>query len=267
MPWFDIGVNLADKRFTRDLNLLKDQCVAHDVSHLIGIGCDLRSSCQIIKLASELSLSPVNILCTAGFHPHNASQASPSARDELSVLAESNQVVAVGECGLDFNRNFSTPEDQLSAFEWQLQLACDVNKPVYLHERDAFSTQIKLLEKYIHRIKGGVIHCFTGTTEQLKIYLDLGLYVGITGWICDPQRGKDLQDAILHLPLERILLETDSPYLTPKILKPRPKNNHPGTLPTIGEYVARLKGVSIDELQQHAFQNAMSLFKLGHQAT
>lgn len=266
MPWFDIGVNLADKRLSRHLNLLQDQCMAQGVSHLIAIGCDLHSSKEIIEITADNALAPLNVFCTAGFHPHNANQANATSRHQLAALVASEAVVAVGECGLDYNRNFSSPADQLHAFEWQLELACEVKKPVYLHERDAFTAQVQLLEKYIDRLKGGVIHCFTGTVEQLRTYLDLGLYIGITGWICDLKRGDDLRNAITDLPLNRLMLETDSPYLTPKNLTPRPKNNHPGTLPIIGEYVAKLKHVSIDELQHHSFTNAMTLFELGDAA-
>lgn len=263
MPWCDIGVNLADKRLTQHLEALQAQCVDHSVSHLIAIGCDLASSQKVIELASREALGPVKIACTAGFHPHNASQASDQAKAEIAALVKSDSVVAIGECGLDFNRNFSTPHEQLTAFEWQLQLAVEVNKPVYLHERDAFSDQVAMLNKYASNLKGGVVHCFTGTVDQLKTYLDFGFYIGITGWVCDPNRGNDLRNAIKHLPLDRILLETDSPYLTPKSLKPRPKYNHPGTLPTIADYVAQHISVPVEILQRASFNNAMSFFELG----
>jgi TatD DNase family protein len=262
MPWFDCGVNLDDKRIQKHFDTIKHHCIEQDVTHWLAIGTDLHSSIKNITAINELDLGVINISCSAGFHPHYADNADDASLHSLASLAQKDEVVAIGECGLDFNRNFSSLENQLKAFEWQLALAVDLQKPVYLHERDAFSQQVSLLEKYAHKLKNGVIHCFTGSPEQLQVYLDLGLYVGVTGWVCDPERGESLRQAATTLPLNRLLLETDSPYLIPKHLTPRPKYNHPGLLPTIGEYVAKLKGVTIEEVKTASYVNAVQLFNL-----
>jgi TatD DNase family protein len=174
--------------------------------------------------------------------------------------------VAIGECGLDFNRNFSTPEQQLLAFEQQLKLACELDLPVFLHERDAFDPQIELLTKYHKELKGGVVHCFTGNIEQMSRYLDLGLYIGITGWVCDLKRGQALRDAVKSLPLNRILLETDAPYLRPKGLANNRKvdngNNEPAYLPYIAEEVAGLMATDINTIQVASLNNTQTLFNI-----
>ena len=169
-------------------------------------------------------------------------------------------VVAVGECGLDFNRDFSPRPIQQQVFAEQLQLAKAVDKPVYLHERDAFATQIGMLSE--HNISRGVAHCFTGDTQQLKAYLDLGLYIGITGWVCDERRGQSLQQALGYIPADRLLLETDAPYLLPRTLTPKPKSrrNEPAFLPAIAATVAVLTGTDIATLSAQTLSNSESLF-------
>ena len=142
---------------------------------------------------------------TIGVHPHNAKDVSEKDYPLLRELAQQEGCVAIGECGLDFNRNFSPQSLQRDVFEEQLKIAVDVNLPVYLHERDAFSEQLSLLNRYMPNIKGGIAHCFTGSTEQVKQYLALGLYIGVTGWVCDEKRGEELRGAVKHIPLNRLV--------------------------------------------------------------
>ncbi len=263
MSWCDIGANLTDKRL--DFSAVFTRALAADVKQMIITGTDLAKSIQAEQLAQQ---HPRHLYATAGVHPHAASTFDQQSVSDLKHLAQAKQVVAIGECGLDFNRNFSTPEQQLWAFEQQLMVACELGLPVFLHERDAFEQQIRLLKKYRAQLVGGVAHCFTGNLEQMQAYLELDLYIGITGWVCDLNRGQDLRAAIAHLPLERILLETDAPYLRPKGLANNRKvdggNNEPAYLPFIAAQVAELMQTDPDSLATACQQNLQLLFPKCH---
>ena len=261
MSWCDIGVNFTDKRLI--FGPVFERALAADISHIIITGTNLDKSQQAIQLAQQY---PNHLWTTAGVHPHDASQFTTQTIDDLRTFAKSTRVVAIGECGLDFNRNFSTPAEQLFAFEQQLKLACELSLPVFLHERDAFEAQIKLLKKYHKTLKGGVVHCFTGNIEQMNRYLDLDLYIGITGWVCDLKRGQTLREAVKSLPLNRVLLETDAPYLRPKGLANNRKvdsgNNEPAYLPFIAQEVASLMATDIKTLQLASQTNTQALFNI-----
>ena len=263
MSWCDIGVNFTDKRLFFEAVL--ERALAADVKHMIITGTNLDKSLQAIHLANQ---HPKHLSTTVGVHPHDASQFTHQTIKELKTLAQAAPVVAIGECGLDFNRNFSTPDEQLFAFEQQLILACELGLPVFLHERDAFDAQIELLTKYRKDLKGGVVHCFTGDIEQMNHYLDLNLYIGITGWVCDLNRGQALREALKSLPLNRILLETDAPYLRPKGLANNRKidhgNNEPAYLPFVAEEVANLMATDIKTLQVASQVNTSALFNISN---
>lgn len=275
MSWIDTGVNLLDPRFTLDDVLLR--AYQADVTHILVISSTLDESQQSLSLCNrynspqQANASPENITltktrlaCTAGIHPHYADNSNAQSWAKLKSIIADKQVSAIGECGLDFNRNFSTKPKQLYAFEQQLNIAAENNMGVYLHERDAFDEQMKLLQTYSKSLKFMVTHCFTGNKEQLNGYLSLGCYVGITGWLCDPKRGKALQEAVQHLPLSRLLLETDAPYLFPKNLKPRQSKNEPCYLPHIALCLSELTNQSLEKVKQHAYDNALALFFSEH---
>ena len=262
MSWFDAGVNLTDRRFEQRIGDVLSHASLAKVSHILVIGTSLDDSQKALALTRCNNQSNVSISCTAGFHPHNAKLMKTEDDALLKALFDEPEVVAIGECGLDFNRNFSPPDIQLNVFERQLELASETSLPIYLHERDAFEEQIKLLRKYESGINQGIVHCFTGDIKQLADYLELGLYVGITGWICDPERGGALREAVTQLPLDKLLLETDAPYLAPKGIRPRPKYNQPSLLPHIAQVVADIKSISINELEKQSFDNACRLFSI-----
>jgi TatD DNase family protein len=205
--------------------------------------------------------------CTAGVHPHHARECGPETIDEIREIAEHPRVVAIGECGLDFNRNYSPHPDQEKWFVAQIDLALSMNKPLFLHSRDAHPRFAEILRN--HRIKNGVAHCFTGERDELHAYLDLGLYIGITGWICDERRGRHLVELVREIPSDRLLLETDSPYLTPRDLRPQPKarRNEPAFLPHILKAVARALGRPADEVAAETTRNARELFRLHESRT
>lgn len=261
MKLIDIGANLTHKSFAHDLDEVIASSVAAGIAHIILTGTDLESS----QSARELSLrKPDFFSCTAGFHPHVAASFGDSELAQISELACKQEVVAVGETGLDFNRSFSPKEMQLQAFEAHLELAVELQKPLFLHQRDAHHDFLKLLTKYRADLVGGVVHCFTDSEAALVSYLELDMYIGITGWICDERRGLELQKLVKKVPPERLLLETDAPYLLPRSLQPKPKSrrNEPKYLPAIVECIAEHSGRSPEQIASDSYRNAIELFKL-----
>lgn len=255
MAWFDLGVNLFSQQFDHDRIELLERAQTAGVGHWLLIASDLKEAEQNIAWCHQHPAC----YSTAGVHPHQADQVSEGWQRQLRQLVKDHTVVAIGECGLDFNRNFSSEMGQLAVFSEQLALAKELQLPVYLHERDAFEQQYALLQE--HQIQHGIAHCFTGNTEQLKAYLDLGLYIGITGWLCDERRNQQLIAALQYLPLDRICLETDSPYLLPRNLthKPKSRRNEPAYLLAIAEQLAVLKGLSLQQVQQQCWLNSQQL--------
>lgn len=261
MAWFDIGVNLTNPRL--DIDDVLSRAAALGVSHIAITGTDISESLAAQAITSEFS--QVRLCSTAGVHPHYAKDVEQNFTAQLANILSKPNVVAVGECGLDFHRNFSPADTQLAVFEQQLELAANLKKPVFLHERDAFSVQFELLKKYAGDLVGGVAHCFTGDKTQMQAYLSLGFYIGVTGWVCDDRRGKALQEAVRDLPLDRLCLETDAPYLMPKSLKSKCKHNEPANLPHIAQRVAQCMRADIKEVEKCSFENACQLFGLREQ--
>ena len=255
---FDAGVNLLDKRF--DAEKVINNSIDAGLTGLLIIASDLKESEQAAEFCQRHSIQGFNLLHTAGVHPHQAKSWNSTTYRELENLLTSPNCVAIGECGLDFNRNFSTPEQQRFAFEQQLILAQTNKKGVYLHERDAFDTQMQYLQKYIDQLPFAIAHCFTGNKKQLCEYQNLGCYIGITGWVCDRKRGEALREAILAVDLSKLLLETDSPYLFPKTVRPRSSNNEPKYIHAIAEEIAAIIGIPTDTLVTRCNQNAEYLF-------
>ncbi len=257
----DIGLNLSHESFASDLDAVIQRAVVAGVSQGILTGATEQGSKDAYELTQKY---PDLFYSTAGVHPHYSSEYTSDVHKTIEELIENDNVVAVGECGLDFNRNFSTPSEQEYAFRQQLEIAKNSQLPVFLHQRDAHDLFLEVLKDNINEISGGVAHCFTGTKEQMKDYLDLGLYIGITGWICDERRGQDLQEAIKFLPIDRLLIETDAPYLLPRDLKPKPKSrrNEPMYLGHVLETIARLRNEKVETLAQLTIQNTKRLFSI-----
>jgi len=255
----DIGINLAHDSFDADREAVIERAAQAGVTHLLVTGSSVESTRGAIELANRHAL---RLRCTAGVHPHHAIDLDDAAMDELAVLAASPQVVAVGECGLDYFRNFSPPDAQRVAFHRQLELAVRVGKPVFLHQRDAHEDFMAILRECRPRLTGGVAHCFTAGLEQAQAYLDLGLYIGITGWICDERRGHHLREVVKEIPADRLLIETDGPYLLPRDLQPMPRNrrNEPLYLPHILDAIARARNEDPQALGAMTTRNARTLF-------
>ncbi|MFI4895975.1 MAG: TatD family hydrolase [Steroidobacterales bacterium] len=261
MQWIDIGVNLTHDSFSRDREAVIARARAAGVMQMIVTGADLASS----TAAATLALAhPGALFATAGVHPHHASQLQPEGLSALRALLSRREIVAVGECGLDYHRNYSPRAAQLRAFEWQLQLAAECGKPVFLHQRDAHADFIAALRNQAAALGTGVAHCFTGTAAELHDYLDLGLSIGITGWFNDERRGAHLRALVAAIPVQRLLLETDAPYLLPRDLRPKPpsRRNEPMHLPHIGAAVARARNESPEQCAAHTSAHARALFRL-----
>lgn len=258
---FDIGANLLDKRFRNDLPEVIARAQAANIDGMLVTGTSLAVSQQVIELCAHW---PDYLYATVGVHPHDAKDVDDTTLSTLAQLATAPCVKAIGETGLDFNRNFSPREAQIHAFSQQIELAITLQKPLFLHERDATETQCALLRPYASRLCGAVVHCFTGDKNALHKYLDMGFYIGITGWICDERRGTELLSLVPDIPLERLLLETDAPYLTPRDLRPKPKKgrNEPAFLTHIAERVADAAGCPTAALIQQVRQNTQQLFKV-----
>jgi len=257
----DIGVNLTSGQFASDVTDVIDRAKNSGVEKLIITGTSIPESIQAEKMATQ---QPGELYSTAGIHPHHAKEFNQDSIQSLTDLLEKESVVAVGECGLDYNRNFSEPADQRRCFSEQLELAANKNKPVFLHQRDAHEDFVKLLSEHLSQIPAAVAHCFTGSVEEMQQYLDMGLYIGITGWICDERRGQELKSIVNKIPLERLMLETDAPYLLPRDLRPKPKSrrNEPMYLPHIAEVLAECYGMGVNEIEKLTVENTQRFFKL-----
>ncbi len=260
-PMTDIGANLTDKRFDRDLDTVLARASAAGVDTLIVTGTSIPGSMAARDLCER---HPGKLHFTAGVHPHHASEYDTHSHAQLQQLARHSACVAIGETGLDFNRNFSSPKQQIAAFEQQLELAIETGLPLFLHERDAHAEQLALLKRHRSAISRAVAHCFTGNKEELHGYLDLDLHIGLTGWICDERRGGHLLPLIPAIPADRLLLETDAPYLLPRDLRPKPKSgrNEPCYLPHIAERVAQATGETLETLRARLHANSRAFFGL-----
>jgi TatD DNase family protein len=238
----DIGANLTSKSFQRDLPAVIERAAHAGVEAIVVTGTSLAGSRAAADLAQQGA--PLALHATAGVHPHHAVEATGDWLTELRALAERARVVAIGECGLDFNRNYSPRDDQVRCFRAQLALAAELRRPVFLHERDAHDTFLGILREHRSSLAGAVVHCFTGTRAQLDAYLSLDLHIGITGWICDERRSRDLAGLMPSIPASRLMIETDAPYLLPRNLPspPRDRRNEPAFLPAVLNAVAAARG-------------------------
>jgi TatD DNase family protein len=249
----DIGANLTHASFAADREDVIARARAAGVEKIIVTGTTVKESAEAAALGLPF---------TAGVHPHHARECDARIIPALRELARHPRCVAIGECGLDFNRNYSPHPDQEKWFVAQLELGLELGRPLFLHSRDAHPRFAEILSSY--KPERAVAHCFTGERDELRAYIDLGLYIGITGWICDERRGRHLLDLVKEIPRDRLLLETDSPYLTPRDMKPQPKarRNEPAFLVHILKAVAAALGRSADEVAAETTRNAERLFSL-----
>jgi len=255
----DIGINLAHDSYDHDRPEVIARALAAGVTRMVVTGSSLESNARAIEICDTW---PELLRATAGIHPHHAREFS---REDLPLLERQlghPLVGSAGECGLDYFRNFSPPADQRRAFMDQLELATRVGKPVFLHQRDAHADFMAVLRDYLPNISKAVVHCFTGTGPELEAYLDAGLFVGLTGWICDERRGLAVKELAAEIPLDRLMIETDGPYLMPRTVHPRPshRRNEPMYLSYILDAISEVRSESREEVAAATSHNALKFF-------
>ena len=262
--YIDIGINLTNKQFAGEYDEVIDRAISAGVEQILLTGTSVRSSKEALALAKEY---PETLFATAGIHPHDAKTMNTESIKILAALLKEKKVVAVGECGLDFDRDFSPRPVQESCFHAQLSLAEDVQKPLFLHERAAFGRFIAILKEH-SSLPEGVVHCFTGQLKEAKTYLEMGYYIGFTGAITDMRRFAALEEVVRYVPLDRMLIETDAPFMMPKNVPThqlsyhQQRRNEPAFLPYVARTIARYKGVPLKAVADKTRENAEALFKL-----
>jgi TatD DNase family protein len=258
----DIGINLTHDSYDSDRDAVMARAAAAGVTQMVVTGASGEGSRKAVALAHA---HPGALYATTGVHPHHATELTNELAHELEGLAHRPEVVAVGECGLDYFRDFSPRDVQRAAFARQLEIAARVGKPVFLHQRDAHDDFVAILREHAKALTAGAVaHCFTGPANELDDYLRMGLYIGITGWICDERRGAHLLPLMSRIPADKLMIETDGPYLLPRDLKPKPtsRRNEPAYLPHIAEAIARARGESVEQLAASTTATARRFFRL-----
>lgn len=260
-PLVDIGANLSHESFSSDLDNILDDARGVGVTQIIVTGTSVDASIAAASLSAQY---PGFLYSTAGIHPHEAAGYSDEARTSLREIATQDNVKAIGETGLDYFRDFSPRPRQREAFAGQLALATELDMPVFLHQRDGHADFIAILREYRDALPKGVVHCFTGTEGELKDYLDLDMHIGITGWICDERRGHHLHEFIKLIPQDRLMLETDAPYLLPRNIQPKPssRRNVPANITYVLQTVARCLGKDEKSIAEQTTSNARDFFNL-----
>lgn len=258
----DIGANLGHESFRDDFDEVFARAAAAGVQRIMITGSCADSTEH--ALAHRDTLHGVQSYATAGLHPHHASEWSPAHAQRYTQLAQAREIVAVGEAGLDYHRNYSPHDEQKKAFAAQIAIAVETGMPMFLHQRDAHKDFLELLDPALSELPGVVVHCFTGTRNELTDYIERNLYVGITGWICDERRGQHLLEVVRDIPDDRLLIETDAPYLLPRTLRPKPKSRRcePCHLPEVARVIADARGTDVGTLAQRTSENADRLFHL-----
>ncbi|HEV7632767.1 MAG TPA: TatD family hydrolase [Steroidobacteraceae bacterium] len=261
MKLIDVGVNLTHESFAADLPQVLERAAAAGVGTMIVTGTSIAATEAALQLHEQ---HPVQLYATAGIHPHHAADLDAAALAQLTALARRPGIVAIGECGLDYFRNYSPRAAQLQAFRQQLELAVTTGLPVFLHQRDAHDDFIAVLRDYRPQLTDAIAHCFTGAARELDDCLALELAIGMTGWICDERRGEHLKQLVGRIPLHRLMLETDAPYLLPRSLKPKPagRRNEPAWLTEIANTVAVARGESVETLAAGTTAAAEAFFRL-----
>jgi TatD DNase family protein len=259
MELIDIGINLAHDSFDADRDQVLERARNAGVVQMVVTGSSEESTRKAIDLARA---HPGRLFATSGVHPHQAADLTKEALPALEAAARDAAVVAVGECGLDYFRDFSPRDLQRRAFAWQLEIAARVGKPVFLHQRDAHEDFFAILKE--QQVTRAVAHCFTAGEKERDAYLELGLHIGITGWINDERRGLQLCEVVKGIPAGRLMIETDAPYLLPRDIKPAPKTrrNEPLYLPHVARAIAAAQGKPVEAIAAASTATARAFFGL-----
>jgi len=260
-PLIDIGLNLANHRFARDWQQVVARAHGAGVERFILTGTSLKISQEVALLTEQMA--PGTACFTAGVHPHYASELNAGVLVQLRALLAHPNAVAVGETGLDYNRDLSPRDVQRAALEAQVDLACSLAKPLFLHEREAAADLLAILDNFQDRLPNCVVHCFTGTEAEARAYIERGFYLGITGWVGQKNRNQQLLQALQAIPPERTMLETDAPYLTPPGYAPSIQGrNEPAALARVAELLALARGVPVEQVRADAYAASLMFFGL-----
>ena len=261
MSLIDIGANLTHDSFNDDLDDILTSAKARRIETLIVTGASLQGSSDALELARNY---PGELFATAGIHPHHAEEMNQPGLAQLRRLAKAPEVRAIGETGLDFFRDFSPRPQQISSFEAHIELAIETGLPMFLHERDSHPVFRDVLAPHRDQLSNVVVHCFTGESDALHAYLDLDCYIGITGWIYDERRGAHLIPLLEEIPENRLMIETDAPYLLPRTIRPKPKSrrNEPRYLTYVCQFIADSLKVSYEQIASQTTSNARQFFSL-----
>jgi TatD DNase family protein len=258
ISYFDIGANLTHESFKKDLDMVIKEAKLNKVKKI----CITSTTIEDTKISLKISEKEQDFfITTCGIHPHYADTFKESNIKEIKQLSEHTSVKAIGETGLDFNRNFSKKENQILCFKSQIEIAQELNLNLFLHQRDAHKDFMNCFNNVDLKVNA-VVHCFTEDKEKFYEYLDRGFWIGFTGWICDPVRGKHMIDLISNMPLDRIMIETDSPYLMPKNLKIKGRRNEPKFIVEVAKRIASLQNKSLEDISQIFFENSLKFFDL-----
>jgi TatD DNase family protein len=255
---FDIGANLTHESFSSDLSTIINESISNNIEKISVTGCNLEDSLKALSIAE---MYPNNLISTCGIHPHYADSFNDSSEIEIKEIASNSLVKAIGETGLDFNRNYSKKENQINSFIEHIKIANELNLPMFLHQRDSHKEFMTCL-KDIYPETNCVVHCFTGSEEELDAYLSLDFYIGITGWICDEKRSSHLKESISKIPLDKLLIETDSPYLLPKNIKIKGRRNKPLFLKEVFSKISSIRNEPVNDLSKAIYQNSLKFFNL-----
>ncbi len=260
----DIGINLASDSFDLDRDQVIQNGLDAGVSFFILTGSCTRSNQFVQDYAHA---NPALCRATAGIHPHHANEVTQEVINSVKEHCKDEMVVAVGETGLDFFRDLSDRKKQQKAFEAHIEIAIELQKPLFLHQRDSHDVFYPIIKDYRDQIPQAVVHCFTDSEKALFDYLDLDLHIGITGWIADERRGSHLIPLVNNIPWNRLMIETDGPYLLPRNIRPKPKSrrNEPKYLPYVAEKIAEARQVSLEKVIEETTSTAQTFFKLSHQ--
>lgn len=263
MKLVDIGINLTNHQFNDDHIEVLDRAYAQGIEYIILTSVDTHSFRKNISFCLEEY--ELNLVTTWGLHPHNAKNLNSFTKETISEFKHNiSHIKAIGEFGLDFFRMISSQKEQENAMHYFLEIGSEYPKlPFFLHEREAHSSFCSIYKEHQSKLSNlSVVHCFTGNKTELRAYLDLGMYIGITGWICDERRGSDLQEALQYIPNDRLMIETDSPYLKPRTIKHKSIRNEPAFLPHILQKICELKQSNIEELGEIVYNNSVRFFNL-----
>jgi TatD DNase family protein len=243
------------KHFDPDRDQVIERALSANVRHIITVGIDILSSLYALKLTKTYPF----VFASIGIHPHNADHANNNDLEQIALIAKQEKIVAIGETGLDFYRNRSPIEKQKKLFEQQLEIAISLDLPVVIHDRQAHTETLKILSSFKKNRLTGMIHCFSGDYNLAETFINMGYYISIPGTVTF-NNARQIQDVVRRVPLDRLLLETDAPFLTPTPY--RGKRNEPSYIYYTAQKVAKLRGISFDEISYQTSKNVFRLFNL-----